>query len=62
MTYLQSYLILTVVFFVSLGVMLNANNMVGQLLKIGCWLMALFGSVVTLAALGIVLANGIKLV
>ena len=62
MTYLQSYLILTVVFFVSLGVMLNANNTIGTLLKIGCWLMALFGSVVTLAALGVVIANGIKLV
>jgi hypothetical protein len=62
MTYLQSYLILTVVFFVSLGVMLNANNMVGQLLKIGCWLMAIFGTVVTLASLNIVLANGIKLI
>jgi hypothetical protein len=61
-SYLQSYLLLTVVFFVALGVMLNGNNTFGMLLKVGCWLMALFGSVVTLAALGIVLANGIKLV
>ena len=62
MTWLQTYLILSVVFFVSLGVMLSSNSMFGTLLKIGCWLMAILGSVVTLGSLNIVLANGIRLV
>jgi hypothetical protein len=62
MTYIQTFVILSTVFFVTLTITLSSNNGLSVLLKIGCALMAIFGVVMSLSSLGLVLANGVKLV
>lgn len=62
MTYIQTFVILSTVFFVALSVMLNSENIVGMMLKFVAVLMAIFGVVMSLASLGIVFSNGIRLI
>lgn len=62
MTYIQTFVILSTVFFVALSVMLNSENIVGMMLKFVAVLMAIFGVVMSLASLGIVFSNGVRLI
>jgi hypothetical protein len=62
MTYIQTFVILSTVLFIALATTINTNNWLSSLLKIGCALMSVFGVVMSLSSLGLVLANGAKLV
>ncbi len=62
MTTIQYFCVLSTIFFVLIGVMVNGTNAVGLLLKAFAWIMAIFGSFVTAAVFGFVLQNGIRLV
>ena len=62
MTTIQTFCMLSTIFFVLIGVMVNGNNAVGLFLKVFAWIMALFGAFVTASVFGFVLANGARLV
>ena len=62
MTTIQTFCMLSTIFAVMIGVMINGNSTIGMLLKAFAWLMALFGAFVTAGVFGFVLANGIRLI
>ncbi len=62
MTYIQTFVILSTVLFVALAFTLSSNNGLSVLLKVSCALMAIFGVIMSMASLGLVLANGVKLI
>ena len=61
MTTIQTFCMLSTIFFVLVGVMVNSNSTIGLLIKAFAWIMALFGAFVTAGVFGFVLANGIRL-
>ena len=62
MTTIQTFCMLSTIFAVMIGVMINGNSTIGLLLKSFAWLMALFGAFVTAGVFGFILANGIRLI
>lgn len=61
MSTIQVFVILSIMFFVLIGVMVNGNSTVGLLLKAFAWIMTILGSFVAASVFGFVLQNGIRL-
>lgn len=61
MTTIQVFCSLSTIFFVLVGVMSNASNAVGLLLKAFAWITAFVGVFATASAFDFVLQNGIRL-
>lgn len=62
MTIIQIFCMISTIFFVMFGVMINSTNIIGLLLKFFAWLMVLFGAFVTAGVFGFILANGIRFI
>lgn len=62
MSAIQLFCLVSTSMFILLGVMLNTQNTVGLVLKAICWILAVFGTFVSMAVFGVVLASGIRLV
>ncbi len=60
MTVFQVYATLSVIMFIMLSVMLGGNHWVGQVLKIICICLALFGFATLIGTFGIVLPGSMR--